>query len=102
MNALFADSNPWVKDKPLVALDLDGPDGNAFAILGAVKTALVKAGRPQDAKQFGLDATMGDYADLLATAKRYVDLVDLSATEDDGITDDDLEDLLAQYVAFTR
>ncbi|CAB4172006.1 hypothetical protein UFOVP1346_52 [uncultured Caudovirales phage] len=43
-----------------------GGDGNAFAILGRVKTALIKAGNSKEmASQYFEQATAGDYDHLL-------------------------------------
>ncbi len=60
------------KQKPTVKLV--GEDGNAFAILGRVKRALVKAGMQEEAKAFMEEATAGDYNHLLATVQKYVDV----------------------------
>jgi len=60
------------KQKPTVKLV--GEDGNAFAILGRVKRALVKAGMHEEAKAFMEEATAGDYNHLLATVQKYVDV----------------------------
>jgi len=60
------------KQKPKVKLV--GEDGNAFAILGRVKRALVKAGMQEEAKAFMEEATAGDYNHLLATVQKYVDV----------------------------
>jgi len=60
------------KKKPRVKLI--GEDGNAFAILGKVKRALVKAGMHEEAKAFMEEATAGDYNNLLACVQRYVDV----------------------------
>ena len=57
---------------PDVKVKLVGTDGNAFAILGKVKNALVKAGYPDDAKAFLTEAMSGDYDHLLQTACSYV------------------------------
>jgi hypothetical protein len=55
--------------------DLDGPDGNAFMILGKVTGALKKAGVPKDeVDAFLKDATSGKYDHLLATAFAWVNI----------------------------
>jgi hypothetical protein len=61
-----------LKKKPVVKLV--GTDGNAFAILGKVKRALVDAGMKKEAEAFMKEATSGDYDHLLATAMDYVDV----------------------------
>lgn len=60
------------KNKPVVKLI--GEDGNAFAILGKVKRALIDAGMKKEADAFTKEATSGDYDHLLATAMDYVDV----------------------------
>jgi len=60
------------KKKPRVKLV--GQDGNAFAILGKVKRALIKAGMHEEAERYIQEATAGDYSNLLAVTQRYVDV----------------------------
>jgi hypothetical protein len=55
---------------PDVEVQLSGQDGNAFAILGAVRKALRKAGH--DTSEFMAEATSGDYDHLLQTCMKYV------------------------------
>ena len=59
---------------PHVKVQLVGEDGNAFAILGAVKRALRDAGIPADeVSAFVEEASSGDYDHLLQTVIRTVD-----------------------------
>jgi len=53
-------------------VQLTGEDGNAFAILGRVRRAIVKSNHPELAKPFLQEATAGDYDHLLQTCMRYV------------------------------
>jgi len=57
-----------------ITVKLVGTDGNAFAILGKVKKALVRNGQKEDAKKFFEEATQGDYDHLLRTCMKYVDV----------------------------
>lgn len=58
-----------------VEVRLSGTDGNAFAILGRVQSALRKAGASNDAiRDFVKEATAGDYDHLLQTAMKYVNV----------------------------
>ena len=58
-----------------VQVQLSGNDGNAFAILGAVKRALHKADVPlKEIEEFMNQATAGDYNHLLATCMEWVDV----------------------------
>lgn len=67
------------KTKPLtdivVGLDRDGPDGNAFVILGTIRGELKRYDRANGtafAGEFLTEATKGDYDHLMATARKYV------------------------------
>jgi hypothetical protein len=53
---------------------LVGEDGNAFAILGAVKKAIRKSDKPELAEAFMAEAMSGDYDHLLQTAMEYVEV----------------------------
>ena len=58
---------------PKVRVKLTGRDGNAFAIMGALKEALKKGGAPKSDIELYLNESMsGDYDNLLATACRWV------------------------------
>ena len=61
-----------LKYKPIVRLI--GGDGNAFAIIGKVRRALVAAGQHEEAERFMREATSGDYNRLLATVMDYVEV----------------------------
>lgn len=61
------------KIKPTV--ELIGNDGNAFAILGRVKKALLKAGADKEyISKYMEEAMAGDYDNLLAVTMDYVDV----------------------------
>ncbi len=66
-----ADPKPEIRH-PEVQVQLTGIDGNAYAILGAVRTALRAAGHADEVAVFLADATSGDYPHLLATCMRWV------------------------------
>ena len=53
-------------------VELTGHDGNAFAILGRVRRAILRSNHPELAEQFMQGATSGDYDLLLATCFIYV------------------------------
>lgn len=58
---------------PDVKVKLVGQDGNAFAIMGAVQTALKKAGVDKDViSDYLAEAMSGDYNDLLRTTMKWV------------------------------
>jgi hypothetical protein len=56
-----------------VTVKLSGKDGNAFAIMGAVKTALKKAGATkEEIAEYLKDSMAGDYDNLLQVAMSWV------------------------------
>jgi hypothetical protein len=59
-----ANPKPQIRH-PEVQVRLTGIDGNAYAILGAVRTALRAAGHTDEVAVFLAEATSGDYAHLL-------------------------------------
>ena len=60
---------------PNITVKLIGNDGNAFAIMGAVKTALRRAGVPKEEQDEYMKQSMsGDYDNLLVTAMNWVDV----------------------------
>jgi hypothetical protein len=59
---------------PDVTVQLSGKDGNAFAVLGRIRTALQDAGHYDAAAEFMTEAMAGDYDHLIRTAMAYVDV----------------------------
>ena len=60
---------------PDVHVTLVGRDGNAFAILAAVRAGMRRALIDEaECRAFFVEATAGDYDHLLATAMRWVDV----------------------------
>lgn len=60
---------------PQARVRLVDEDGNAFAILGRTKRALLQAGAEEDdIAAFFREATAGDYDHLLATVLRWVEV----------------------------
>jgi hypothetical protein len=59
---------------PDVEVQLTGQDGNAFAVLSAVRKALVDAGHHDEVEAFLAEATSGDYDHLLGTCMRWVNV----------------------------
>ena len=59
---------------PTVKVKLTGGDGNAFAVLGKVSSALRTAGVSKEERDaFMSEARSGDYNNLLGTAMKWVD-----------------------------
>lgn len=57
-------------EKPVVK----GPvDGNAFAVIGAARKALRRAGQGDKVEEMTKKATSGDYDHLLAVIQEYVE-----------------------------
>jgi hypothetical protein len=62
-----------VMSKYAVSVQLSGNDGNAFAVMGAVKSALKKAGASsEEIEQYLTDSMSGDYDNLLRVAMEWV------------------------------
>jgi hypothetical protein len=60
-------------EKPVVRLL--GEDGNAFAILGAVRKAMKRAGADKEyIEQYTNQATAGNYDHLLQVTMQYVEV----------------------------
>jgi len=61
------------RERPTVKLT--GTDGNAFAIMGAVTSALRKAGYTnEEIHEYQAQCMSGDYNNLLATSMKWVDV----------------------------
>jgi len=60
---------------PNITVTLIGEDGNAFAVLGAVKRAMQRGGVSKgDIDAYMAEAMSGDYNHLLATTMQYVEV----------------------------
>lgn len=58
---------------PEIVVTLLGEDGNAFAIMGAVKKALRRNGvSAEEIDQYSEESMSGDYNNLLKTAMKWV------------------------------
>lgn len=66
-------SQPGIPDGEKFILELMGNDGNAFAVMGAVTSALRKAGRTnEEVHEYQSQAMSGDYNHLLAISMQWV------------------------------
>ena len=60
---------------PKITVKLIGNDGNAFAIMGAVKQALRRGGVSQEEQDLYItESTSGNYDNLLVTAMKWVNV----------------------------
>lgn len=57
-----------------VVVELRGPSGNAYWVLGAVVAALRRAGRGDLEEEYCRRDTSGDYKNLLKVSGEYVDI----------------------------
>jgi hypothetical protein len=65
----------FVMAKYKITVPLSAGDGNAFAIMGAVKSALKKAGAtPEELTEYMNDSMSGDYDHLLRVACQWVEV----------------------------
>lgn len=60
--------------KTTIKVKLTGTDGNAFAIIGAVRKALKRGGHGDLVEEFTKEATSGDYDHVLQTCMKYVEV----------------------------
>lgn len=81
---------------PHIVVPLVGKDGNAFAILGRVITAMRRGGcTEEEIDAFKTEATSGDYSHLLNTVMKTVSEASEDDDDDDsfnGISDADEEE----------
>lgn len=60
---------------PEVEVQLTGADGNAYAIMGAVASALRRHGvSDEEIKKYQDESMSGDYNNLLVTAMKWVEV----------------------------
>lgn len=59
---------------PDVTVELVGHDGNAYAIMGAVRRALRRAGHHDAVSTYTDEATSGDYDHLLQVTMQWVNV----------------------------
>lgn len=60
---------------PEITVKLTGEDGNAFAIMGAVRREMRRHGVPkEEIDAYIAEATSGDYDHLLATTMEWVEV----------------------------
>lgn len=58
-----------------IDVQLIGNDGNAFAVMGSVMSALKRAGAtPEELKQYQEESMSGDYDNLLRVASQWVNV----------------------------
>ncbi len=58
----------------IVAIDLDSPQGNVFAVIGTCMRAMRQVGAtPKDISQFQAEAISGDYEHALDVCRQWVD-----------------------------
>lgn len=64
------------KPKGPVTLDLTGPQGNVFCVIGTARRMLIRAGKPETAAEFMTRAMASQsYEDVLALVDEYLNVV---------------------------
>jgi len=58
-----------------VVVEMRGPSGNAWAVMGAVAKALRENGRGDLVAEYQKRATSGDYENLLKVSEEYVTIM---------------------------
>lgn len=79
--------------KPLITLDLSGPDGNIFFIVGHATQTLKLVGQEREAGQLTRRVLREahSYHDALALVREYVDLTDSSGKSPEPTRETQLE-----------
>lgn len=60
-----------------LVLDLKGEDGNAYVILGMVRRIIIRTMGKEEASRYAERARAGNYEDLLAVSREYVEIIDM-------------------------
>jgi NAD(P)H-flavin reductase len=61
---------------PTVTIDISGPDGNAYYIMGVIQTLLKENGTNEaEIKSVLKDMMSSNYGHLLSVAKKYVNII---------------------------
>lgn len=74
--------------------DLQGEDGNAFVVMGVARKIIRKVLGDEEASKYAERARSGDYANLLAVTREYIEIVDhgtgyfIESVDDDGDEDE--------------
>lgn len=58
-----------------VIVEMRGPSGNAYCVMGAVADALRRNGKGDLVSEYRQRATSGDYENLLAVSEEYVNIM---------------------------
>lgn len=74
--------------RPRREINLRGPDGNAFAVIGQTSSIVrqfIKHGilPGEELAEFQRRSMSGDYQNVLAVCREYVDWVDVSEVDED-------------------
>jgi len=68
-------TQPTTPDREKPAVQLTGNDGNAFVVMGAVTSALRKAGYTnEEVHEYQSQAMSGDYNNLLTVSMRWANV----------------------------
>lgn len=60
------------KKNEKIVIDLNGPDGNAFVLIGIVLDTFRRAGAPEMGRDIVEEMKKGDYENLLQVFDRYL------------------------------
>ena len=73
----MAEENKEPLTDEVVTYEPSGPSGNAWAIMAATAAALKRNGHAAKVAEYQRRAMAGDYRNLLAQTRRYVNLVEI-------------------------
>ena len=82
--------------------DLQGEDGNAFVVMGVARKIIRKTLGDEEASKYAERARSGDYANLLAVTREYIEIVDhgtgyfIEEVDDDDGDEDEMDQATAE------
>jgi len=79
--------------------DLQGEDGNAFVVMGVARKIIRKVLGDEEASKYAERARSGDYENLLAVTREYIEIVDHGTGYFIEDVDEDDEDAMDQATA---
>ena len=68
-----------------LVIDLQGPDGNAFAVIGSVTKLLNKVASKEDIRAYRTTATSGTYENLLKASKEFLEKFEIEMIDSSNL-----------------
>ena len=68
-----------------LVIDLQGPDGNAFAVIGSATKLLNKVASKEDIRAYRTTATSGTYENLLKASKEFLEKFEIEMIDSSNL-----------------